>query len=51
MYLRRIWYGSDANDDACQHDACHDCYCHPSNYVHFELLSVSGSTSSGAKYR
>jgi hypothetical protein len=25
--------------------------CHPSHYVHVELLSVSGSTSSGAKYR
>ena len=43
--------GEDADDHARQHDACDDAYCHPSHYVHFDFLSVSGSTSSGAKYR
>jgi hypothetical protein len=43
--------GRQAKHDAREHHDSDYTNGHPTHYVHCELLSVSGSTSSGAKYR
>src|SRR4026208_526035 len=47
----RVRKVDETNDYSCGNDDRYDGHGRPSHYFHFELLSVSGSTSSGAKYR
>ena len=47
----RVRYGADPEVSGPDHQDRSDAHSDPTDYFHVVLLSMSGSTSSGAKYR